>query len=75
MWSGWDESVRLEGIGGEDMHVPDKVSSIWEGLEAGESMETVRKVGRKARGNTQGWPGNGKWRDNQEEPCRPCSDD
>lgn len=59
--------MRLEGIGGEDMHVPDKVSSILEGLEAGESMETVRKVGRKARGNTQGWPGSSKWRDNQED--------
>lgn len=44
--------MQLGGVGGGGMHVPDKVSSIWESLEAGESMGTVSKVGRRARGNT-----------------------
>lgn len=46
IWSWSDERMRLERGGRGCMHVPDKVSSLWEGREAIESKGTARNVGR-----------------------------
>lgn len=46
IWSWSDERMRLERGGRGRMHVPDKVSSLWEGREAIESKGTARNVGR-----------------------------
>lgn len=38
MWGWSDKRVGSEGVDRGGMHVPDKVSSIWGGLEATDSM-------------------------------------